>query len=80
MSMSPLEQLIRAIRDVLTTRAATREQIETLRQLGLHVIDHDSSTAEEQRAAIRDALDLTNRPDARSFTTDSGIGASRAPY
>jgi hypothetical protein len=77
---TPLEQLTTAIRDVLTTRAATREQIETLRQLSIHVIDFDTSSADEIRAALRDALDVANRPDARSFATDSGIGASRATF
>ena len=78
--MTPLEQLTNAIRALLSERrGATPAEIEHLRQIALHVIDYDTNTTEDQRAALRDALDLGNRPDARSFLTDSGWNGSRRP-
>ena len=76
--MTPLEYLVRLIGRSLIEGQVTKAGIEELRQAALHVIDHDTSTAEETRTALRDALDTTNRPNASSFKTDSGIGASRA--
>ena len=78
--MTPLEQLIVAIRQAVADGHVTREGVERLRQIALHVIDHDITSADDTRAALRDALDTSSRPDARSFATDAGIGASRATY
>jgi hypothetical protein len=80
MSMTPLEQLIAAIRQAITDGHMTREGVERLRQIALHVIDHDTTSAEDVRVALRAALDTSQRPDARSFATDAGFGASRATY
>ena len=77
--MTPtLETLILTIHDVLTAQKATTAQVEHLRQVALSVIDHDASTADEIREALRSVLDTSQRPNARSWRTDSGIGASRA--
>jgi hypothetical protein len=75
--MTPLEQLTSALRSALTDRGLTPAAVEHLRQLALHVIDYDQTTPDDTRAALRAALDTSNRPDARSFLTDSGIGQSR---
>src|SRR4051812_42636023 len=76
--MTPLEMLTNTFRSALRDGAVTPEGLENLRQLALHVIDHDTTSAEETRSALREALDTSNRPNARSFLTDSGIGRSRA--
>jgi hypothetical protein len=76
--MTPLEHLIGLIRRSLIEGMVTKAGVEELKQAALHVIDYDTTSAEETRAALRDALDTTNRPNASSFKTDSGIGASRA--
>lgn len=78
--MTPLTQLTDAIRELIAGGGATAAQIENLRQLALHTLDHDTTSAEDIRVALREALDTSNRPNAASFATDSGIGASRAPY
>jgi len=76
--MTPLEMFVDAVRTALRDGAVTREGLETLRQRALHVLGHDTTSAEDTRSALREALDTSNRPDARSFITDSGIGRSRA--
>lgn len=77
--MTPLQRLTAFIRDLLSAgRGATPAQVEQLRQMILHAADHGGS-AEDFRTALRDAADVSNQPDARSFATDSGIGASRRP-
>lgn len=76
--MKPVDVLAGAIRAALHNgKALTQAETENLRQLGMQVLDHDTSTGDQIRAALRWALD-TAPPDARSFQTDSGIGASRA--
>jgi hypothetical protein len=67
-----------AIREVLTDQQATPAQVENLRQTALYFIDHGTDSADEIRIALRDVLDRSNRPAARSWQTDSGLGASRA--
>ena len=77
--MTPtLKLLIDAIHEVLTDQRATSAQVENLRRLALYVIDQDTSTADEIRMALRGVLDISDRPDARSWRTDSGVDASRA--
>ena len=76
--MTPLEQLVAAIRQAITDGHVTREGVERLKHAALHVIDFDQTSTEDTRTALRDALDTSNRPDARSFATDAGLGASRA--
>jgi hypothetical protein len=78
--MSPLAQLLAAIRPIVAERrGATETEIEQLRQLAVHVIDHDLTPVDVTRTELRDALDTTDRPDARSFVTDSGLDACRRP-
>jgi hypothetical protein len=76
--MKPIDLLKHAIREVVTDRAATPAQVEQLRQLARSVLDHDDSSAEEIREAIRWSLDF-DPPDARSFATDAGLLPSRRP-
>lgn len=79
--MTPLQQLTAFVRDLLAAGSgATPAQIEHLRQLWLHVLDHSTDTDAEMRQALRDVLDTSQRPNAASWKTDSGIGHSRAPY
>jgi hypothetical protein len=73
--MSPLDQLVAALRQAITDGAVTREGVERLRQLALHWIDH--GTDADVRERLRAALD-NSRPDAKSFASDSGHCASRA--
>jgi len=75
--MTLLDQLVAAMRQAITEGHVTREGVERLQQIALHVIDHDTTSAEDVRAALRAALDTSQRPDARSFATDAGLGASR---
>lgn len=75
--MKPIDYLKHALREVVTDKGATPAQVEQLRQLGRSVLDHDTSSADEIREAIRWALNL-EPPDVRSFAADSGSGTSRA--
>lgn len=77
--MKPIDLLKNAIREVVHDRGATPAQVDNLRQLSRSVLDHDDSSADEIRAALRWALSF-DAPDASSFATDSGIGASRTSY
>jgi hypothetical protein len=73
-----IDLLKHAIREVVTDRAATPAQVEQLRQLARSVLDHDDSSADEIRAALRWSLDF-DPPDVRSFAADSGREPSRRP-
>jgi hypothetical protein len=76
--MKPIDHLKFALREVVTDHAATPAQVEQLRQLARSVLDHDDSSADEIRAALRWSLDF-DPPDVRSFATDAGLLPSRRP-
>jgi hypothetical protein len=79
--MTPtLALLTTAIRRTITEQQLTRAGVDELRHLALSVLDHDTSSADELREALRWALDPSARPtaQARSFKTDSGASASRS--
>jgi hypothetical protein len=74
--VKPIELLARALRSAIDDGSVTPAELVNLKQLGRTVLDHDDSSAEEIRAQIRWAL--ADRPDVRSFATDSGLNQSTA--
>jgi hypothetical protein len=74
--MTPLALLAQTVRRAITEGSVTAAGVQELRQLALTVLPDDALSASEIRDSL--AWALNDPPDARSFATDSGIGASRA--